>query len=120
MPCIVPRHPQALTCTAPICLACNVAKAHKLPCSTGRTSHVEPGEQHTLSQTILCPGEWIFIDQYESSVRGRLLTTPGLESPLQQYCGSTLFFNVASQFIFICHQVSLGATDTLQSKSLFE
>jgi len=81
---------------------------------------LELGEQHTLSQNILQPGEHIFIDQYESSIRGHLPTTQGLESPSQQYCGGTLFFDIASQFIFICHQISLGTTDTLMSKSQFE
>jgi len=51
--CIVPRHPQVLTCSPLVCLACNVAKARKLPRSTGCSSHAELGEQHTLSQNIL-------------------------------------------------------------------
>jgi len=118
--CIVPRHPQVLTCLPLACLACNVAKARKLPHSTGRSLHAELGEQHTLSQNILQPGECIFINQYESSIRGHLPTTQGLKSPSQQYCGGTLFFDIASQFIFIHHKVSLGATDTLMSKSQFE
>jgi len=109
-----------MTCTAPVCLACNVAKARRQTRATGRTTHADPGEQNTLSQNVLHPGQRVFVDQYESSVRGCLPTTQGLESPLQQYCGGTLFFDVASQFIYVRHQVSLGATDTLLSKNLFE
>ncbi len=119
-PCIIPCHPQVLSCSAPVCLACSVAKARKLPRATGCTSHATEGEQHSLSQNVLHPGQRIFTDQYKSSVRGCLATTQGLKSPTQQYCGGTLFFDVASQFIFVQHQVSLGATNTLMSKSQFE
>jgi len=82
-PCIIPCHPQVLSCSAPICLACSVAKACKLPCATGCTSHATEGEQHSLSHNVLHPGQCIFMDQYKSSVHGHLATIQGLKSPTQ-------------------------------------
>jgi len=100
-PCLIPKHLQVLSCSTPICLACNVAKARQCPCNTGHTTHPDLGEQHVLSQNVLWPGQQIFVDQYESSVCGCLGTSQGLKSPLTQYCGGTLFFDVALQFIYL-------------------
>jgi len=86
----------------------------------GRASTIDPGQQHVLSWNQLVPGQKIFVDQYESSVRGRLSTSCGLEQPSQMYCGGTLFYNAASQLIQVYHQVSLGGSDTVRSKNLFE
>ena len=37
-----------------------------------------------------------------------------------QFCGGALFFDHASGKIFVCHQVSLSASDTIHSKRLVE
>jgi len=92
-----------------MCLACQVAKARKLPRNTGQVSSVDPSQQqNVLSQNQLVPGQRIFVDQYEFTARGRLSTLRGQEQPLQMYCGGTLFYDAASQLIQVYHQISLG------------
>jgi len=81
---------------------------------------IDPGEQHVLSWNQLVPGQKIFVNQYESSVHGCLSTSRGLEQPSQMYCGGTLFYDAALRLIQVYHQVSLGGSDTVCSKNLFE
>ena len=119
-PCLVPKHVQVQACSVPMCLACRVAKARKLPRNTGRVSTVDSDQQSVLTRNQLIPGQRIFVDQYESSARGRLSTSKGQEQPSQMFCGGTLFYDAASHLIQVCHQVSLGGSDTLRSKNLFE
>ncbi len=59
-------------------------------------------------------------DQYECRIKGRLPNTRGKEDPQKMYCGGTLFSDHASSKINVFHQVSLGATDTVRSKNLYE
>jgi len=73
-----------------------------------------------LKISDLQPGSRVSIDQYESSVRGRLATTKGRESFGHKYAGGTIFCDHASGFIHCSHQVSLRAADTLISKRAFE
>jgi len=53
-----------------MCLACRVAKAHKLPRNTGQVSLADPSQQNVLSRNQLVPGQRIFVDRYESTARG--------------------------------------------------
>jgi len=116
--CLVSKHPQVTNCSVPLCLACRIAKARKNPT---RASIMKPSDrQHVLTQDVLQAGEKVFVDQYESNIRGRLPTSRGLESPHTKYCGGTLFFDAATQYIQIYHQTSLGSADTLASKQRFE
>jgi hypothetical protein len=62
----------------------------------------------------------VFVDQYESSIRGRLPNTYGREKESSMYVGGTIFVDVASHTIHVYHQVSLAAADTLLSKAQFE
>ena len=68
----------------------------------------------------LNPGDEVSMDQYESSVRGRLPSTRGRERQSMRYCGGTLFFDHASGKIFVRHQVSLSASETIDSKRSVE
>ena len=62
----------------------------------------------------------MFTDQLESRVRGRLLHTAGREQESNKFCGSSVFVDAASGYVHIEHQVSLGATDSINAKSSFE
>ncbi|MGH7954774.1 MAG: hypothetical protein ACREOZ_02315, partial [Gloeomargaritales cyanobacterium] len=68
----------------------------------------------------LRPGQRISVDQDESRVRGRLKTSRGKSKEHEMFCGGTIFIDHASHLIKVCHQVTLGATDTIRSKRLFE
>jgi len=60
------------------------------------------------------------VDQYESNVCGHLPTSQGTKSPTSKYCGGTLFFDVATQYVQIYYQVLLGSSYMLNSKLQFE
>ena len=57
----------------PKCASCNKGKVQQ---RNSRTSASRPSD-HVLSRDILKPGEFIFVDQFESSIKGRLSSTKG-------------------------------------------
>ena len=116
-PCISPKHASAKTCKPPLCAACQIAKAKRRNPEVSTTT-INP---HThLKQDDLTPGNRVSIDQYESSVRGRLATSRGKESFGTKYAGGTIFCDHASGLVQCFHQVSLRASDTITSKRAFE
>jgi transposase InsO family protein len=48
------------------------------------------------------------------------LTTTGREPDRDEYCGSSIFYDAASGFIHVEHQVHVSATDTIMAKNSFE
>jgi transposase InsO family protein len=117
--CLPSRHASVSTCDPPQCLACNAAKARRRPSGAKKTT-IRPERENILSLDILRPGQRVSVDQYESSVRGRLPSTRGREKAHQKYCGGTLFIDHASTYIHVENQSSLSATDTIRSKHIFE
>jgi hypothetical protein len=116
-PCISPKHASAKTCKPPLCAACQIAKAKRRN-SEVSTTIIKP---HThLKQDDLTPGNRVSIDQYESSVRGRLATSRGRESFGTKYVGGTIFCDHSSGLVQCFHQASLRASDTVISKRAFE
>ena len=108
------------SCDIPLCHACQIAKP-KRRSSGAKTTKDLPERQDVLSVDQLEPGDRCSsIDQYESSVRGRLPSTQGKELDALKYCGGTLFIDHASSRVFTYHQVSLSATDTIISKRKME
>jgi hypothetical protein len=68
----------------------------------------------------LAPGDCASLDQYESCVPGRLPTTKGKEREKFQYARGTLALDHGTSVIFTCHQQSLCAGNTLETKKAFE
>ena len=60
------------------------------------------------------------MDQYQSTVRGRLATSQGKEKMKEQYVGGTVFYDHASGYLNFIHQPTLGSADTVRSKMLYE
>jgi hypothetical protein len=107
------------SCPIPLCAACQVGKQSR----RGARTHVEhqvPEKEMTLRANQLSPGDVVHIDQYVSAFLGRLPHTKGKEPKKDQYCGGTIFVDGASSFIFLVHQVSLRAGETVQAKHAFE
>jgi hypothetical protein len=118
-PCLVPHHPGCASCPIPKCFACQAAKMRRRP--TGAThKKSDPERKDILSANALSPGDLVYVDQYESSIRGQLQHTYGKEKRSSMYCGGTIFVDVASGMVHVYHQVSLAAADTLLSKAQFE
>jgi hypothetical protein len=88
---------------------------------TGAThKKADPERKDILSANTLSPGDLVYVDQYESSIRGQLQHTYGKEKQSSMYCGGTIFVDVASGTVHVYHQVSLAAADTLLSNAQFE
>ena len=116
-PCITPKHPSARTCKPPLRAACQIAKAR---CHSTDVSTTVIHNDHLLKIDHLSPGDRVSMDQYKSSVRGRLPTGRGKGTFGNKYAGGTIFCDHASGFVQCCHQVSLRTADTLVSKRAFE
>ena len=103
----------------PKCASCQYGKQ---TCKPDGTTHQfkDKTKEGGLKCGQLTPGDHIFMDQLESRVPGRLLHTAGKEQAHNQFCGSTLFCDAASGYIHLEHQVSLSASDTINSKHAFE
>lgn len=109
------------TCVAPLCVACQMAKQTRRGPHSVATKHPgNDGFDMVLKKDNLRPGSMVSIDQYESSIRGRLPNTKGREQLKDRYCGGTIFVDHATGFVFVKHQVSLRAGDTVMSKRAFE
>ena len=65
-------------------------------------------------------GDMVSMDQYVVRTPGRLPTGFGKEQPENKYSGGTIFNDAASGAIWVENQVSLGAFETIMSKSKFE
>ena len=120
-PCIKPRDPRAATCQSPLCAACQLGRATRKGPGTSTSSPV----QEKLGGVVgtnkdIEPGEVVSMDQYVCSVRGRLPFKWGREKESLRYGGGTIFVDHASGFIFVNHQVSFTAAETITSKDLFE
>ena len=75
-PCISPRFPSMTTCDIPLCIACQIAKAKRQPTKVKVNKDIA-AKQNVLSTGDIFPGDNCSVDQYESSVRGRLPNATG-------------------------------------------
>jgi hypothetical protein len=103
--------------SAPKCAACQFGKQERRP-KAGST--VTAKDKGILKQEKLEPGDLVFTDQYESRVPGRVFGNRGSKITSQTYCGGMIFCNAATDKIWISHQVSLNAAETITSKMKIE
>ena len=87
-----------------------------------KTTIVKVNVEHSdvIKDGDLLPGDCVSTDQFECRVKGRLPGSRGKEDPTKIYSGGTVFVDHASSTIIIYDQVSLGASDTIRSKDLYE
>ena len=116
-PCILTKLDKTKSAKPPKCKACLYAKQRKN--TQGDARNFQPGEMYIRADDLQ-PGQCVSVDQYESTVRGRLPHTRGREAHRDRYCGGTIFIDHATGLVKAYHQVSLGASDTLRSKRKFE
>ena len=119
LPCLLAKDSAQLRCKAPLCEACEIARARRR--QTGATTTTaNPDVLDGIRAEDLKPGDCVSVDQYESSVRGRRPETKGRERWDYKYCGGTLFYDHASGRIFVQHQTSLSAHETILATRAFE
>jgi hypothetical protein len=118
-PVLRTRNKSVSSCPAPLCAACQMSK------QTRRNPEVKigspiPEKEMSLKRGDLQPGDMVSIDQYVSTVPGRLPKTYGKEPKKDKYSGGTLFVDHATGYIYLGHQVSLRVGETLRTKHAFE
>jgi hypothetical protein len=106
------------TVKSPYCAACMFSKM-KRKSPPGNIGGKPPPEMK-IRAGDLRPGDCVRVDQYVSSVPGRLPNTMGKDPSKLKYHGGTIFVDHASSFVYLVNQSSLRARETLQSKIAFE
>jgi hypothetical protein len=81
--------------------------------------HSEKDQIGPLTMNKLEPGDLVLSDQYKSRQPGRAFTTKGLLSS-SFFSGGTLFVDVASNYVYVSHQMGSTASETIQLKLNFE
>ena len=116
---IHPKLKGATNCPLPMCEACRLAKAKRLPDGAIR-SELDDTVDGTLKQNNLRPGSQVSTDQYVSSIKGRLPTGSGRGQEHLKYSGGTIYVDHATSYMFVENQVSLNAAETIRGKHKFE
>ena len=109
MPCVItPKFKTAATCPIPCCAACSLGCARRHP--TGSTKQLAMDEKaDILAANAYQLEDLVSMDQFD-----------GREAQHNCFQGGTIFNEAASGAIWVEHQVSLGAGETLCAKDQFE
>jgi hypothetical protein len=79
-----------------------------------------PNKVNALVRDDLKPGDCVSLDQYVSSVPGRLAHTYGKENKRDKLTDGTIFVDHATGHVFIYNQVSASDGETLIGKKKYE
>ena len=103
----------------PLCSCCLTGGMQKLP--TKGNIHTKVREcKSILKHEKTIPGALIFSDQFVSSEPGKHYNLRGQQLGNTGYRGGTVFYDAASSFISIHHQVGFTSSETLKSMLTFE
>ena len=105
---------------APLCAACQLAKQKRRGAEVSTEFKLEDRDMLLRHNNTEPSGDCVSIDQYASTVLGRLPHTKGKEKKDEKYNGGTVFVDHATGYVHIEHQVSMRAGETVASKSKFE
>mmetsp|Transcript_1209 Transcript_1209/g.1946 ORF Transcript_1209/g.1946 Transcript_1209/m.1946 type:complete len:129 (-) Transcript_1209:632-1018(-) len=105
-----------------LCDSCRLARGNQRPLdvepmSRGSKAKIAPTvkpRMKVIKGGHLSPGDYVSIDQYTSSYKGRLPTGYGIKASNSTYGGGTIFVDHASSFINVEHQITLFAGDTIR------
>ena len=103
-PILLTKHPKVSSCMRPLCATCQIANQGR---RSPEVATKIPTRSNVLRANDLEPGAMTSTDQYLSSVLGRLPYTKGKEKRSKKFTGGTIFYDHASQLIYVAHQVSI-------------
>ena len=103
----------------PLCATCQYGKQTRKPSGRKIPDKIEK-KVHSLSSQAMNPGDIVVSDQFVCSEGGRLFHTSGRDHEADRYKGGTIFIDLATNWIFVKSQVSLGAEETSQARACFE
>ena len=119
-PCLPCAFDVPSTCCAGLkCAACLNAKANRRAASV-RPLYTAPTQDMVLKTNHVHPGDCVSLDHYQSPVLGRRIHVSGHSSTRHGYSCGTIFADHASGLIWIHHQQSNAASDTIRGKLKFE
>jgi len=110
---------QASKCEHPKCASCMYGKNSRRPTQTDVTAP-KPERVGSIKHEDLFPGQRVSVDHFVCSQKGRLYSSKGKSAEKDMYSGGCLFVDHASGYIFVEHQISFNAAETLKSKHRFE
>ena len=118
-PILYSREQGIKTCSLPLCVSCVRGKerADSVASATESTNSVK---FYVIKYGHPSPGYTVSMNQYECRVKCRLTNTRGREDPTKTYCEGIIFNDHASSKIDVYHQVSLGVSNNIGSKELYE
>ena len=113
LPC---RNPHGVAnCKIPVCASCQFGKQCRR--STGANTSIRNQDKFMeIKKGDLFPGDKVSIDHYQSAVPGRDYNSRGSPPPQEMFNGGSIFVDHASGRIFIHHQVSLAAVESIKAK----
>ena len=113
------RHVSSCPVNSLRCAACQLGKQRRRGANTQHTN-TKDGRFMVTRSNNLRPGDCVSLDQYDSTLTGRLPHTRGKEPKKDQYTGGTLFIDHATGLMHCVHQVSLNTGETIEAKLQFE
>jgi hypothetical protein len=111
--------PPTATCPIPCCAACELARACRHPIGATKQLTVEE-KAGILSANQFQVRDLVSMDQFVSGTPGQLFSGYGHEAQHNRFHGGTIFNDAASGAIWVEHQVSLGAGETICAMERFE
>ena len=102
-----------------MCSSCKFGKQSRTPSGTVHITK-DKDREGGLTKDKLRPGQLIFMDQLDSSLKGCLFHTAGREHQADRSRGSTVLCDASSGVIHVEHQVTFTANETIKSKIAFE
>jgi hypothetical protein len=103
----------------PLCAACQLAKQSRRGAGSSTEFKLEERDM-ILKRDTTEPGDCVSMDQYVSTVLGRLPNTKGKEKKDEKFNGGTIFVDHATGYVYLTYQVSLRAGETINAKTSFE
>ena len=116
---IKPRFKTTSCCPIPLCTSCELSRAKKRNPNVIKQQIIKEKEG-ILAADKYEAGDFVSMDQFVVKTPGRLPTGYGREAPGNRFHGGTIFNDAATGIIWVENQISLGAGETILSKSRFE
>eukprot|EP00957_Ditylum_brightwellii_P024100 1817576-Ditylum_brightwellii.AAC.1 len=101
-------------CQIPVCSSCQFAKQKRRPHKATK-SQQNCENEGKLKKKNLFPGQPLSADHYQSAVPERIYSSRGSYHSEDMFNGGTIFVDHASGNIFIYHQQSLSAANSIKS-----
>eukprot|EP00804_Cyclotella_cryptica_P004235 CCRYP_014567-RA/>CCRYP_014567-RA protein AED:0.52 eAED:0.62 QI:0/0/0/1/0/0/2/0/234 len=116
---ISPDNGTHTSCDNLLSAPCEISKATR-PAPTIHSSRIGAPHQMVLKENHVKPGDCFSCDHFISPVPGGVTSHSGHSSSRNSYTCGTIYVDNCSTFLFIYHQLTTAASDTIRGKMLLE